>query len=681
MKIQFLITSLLTVSFSLLAPSCSRDIVETPPIPPVSTLSIADVANFGNGRDMEVTFSKVTNEELISEYRIVIVKATRASAFTVDHAASLQPGTFTAVAPDNTNKKLTLETTAKDSDGDTITEDQPYVALIVTVGKSENLTLSKPSNQLTLTLPATPAVAAPVASDVSNFGNGRDLKIVFQKVSDESLISGYRIFVVKTAAVTLFTATTAENVPAPNFTALPANGLSKELTLTETSTDSEGQSIQPLLPYTVFVLTIGHGRNLTQNKLSPPSNSITLEIPPAPPITSLTAIDVANNGNARDIEISFHKPANENMVASYRLILVKEPSAAAFTQAAAEQLAAPSFYHIPKTGANQRLELDGTLLDAEGNAIRESSAYRVFIMSVADGTLAGTNTLSASVPLSLAQKNAVRTFATLPNVGTGGLQVDHNGNVYMGNFGTTDNGGGGEIYKITPSGAVSVFATGFNTTDGNDVDSQGNLFAISWPNTIYKITPAGTKTVFASNALINIPIGIAIDEADNLFVTCYNNNTLVKITRDGDVSLFSSSSLYNGPNGIDTDAAGNIYVSNWNDGSVIKVNKNTGTAELFVSLPSSQKAHLVIKNDVIYVAGRATHTIYRVTLEKQVTDFLGKGIRGDANGPLNSATISWPNDIAFNAAGTKMYVNMVALSAPSQNIISPTVIKEISIVE
>jgi sugar lactone lactonase YvrE len=60
------------------------------------------------------------------------------------------------------------------------------------------------------------------------------------------------------------------------------------------------------------------------------------------------------------------------------------------------------------------------------------------------------------------------------------------------------------IVRFTPGGFRSVFATGFNNRpDSLAFDNSGNLFTTAGgasTNTIYKITPAGNVTVFATHA-------------------------------------------------------------------------------------------------------------------------------------------------------------------------------------
>src|SRR5678815_4415254 len=68
-------------------------------------------------------------------------------------------------------------------------------------------------------------------------------------------------------------------------------------------------------------------------------------------------------------------------------------------------------------------------------------------------------------------------------------------------------GGSGAIYKLTPNGVRSIFASGLNGSDGGfyglAFDKAGNLFATDsvsgnvTSGTIYKFTPAGVRSIFA----------------------------------------------------------------------------------------------------------------------------------------------------------------------------------------
>jgi hypothetical protein len=553
-------------------------------------------------------------------------------------------------------------------------------SVLLSCSKGDDSTDSTPP-QPTLT----PAVTNLALTDIGNNGDGRDLELKFNKISNEDIISGYKGIIVKESSAGSFTLSNAEALSSDKYTSINKNGNNQQIVLTQTVKDSDGNTIVESQGYKAFVLSVGTGGNLGDNKLSSASNTVILTSPviSAPVVNSIVALDVSNNGNSKDIEVKFNKASDETLISEYRLIVVKSSGASSFDLTSAESLSSDKYMVVSKNGSNQVLELNNNLKDSDGDTIIEDVDYKVFIISIADGVNATINSLSiASNNIILQQVNAIRTLTKFTNVGTGGMQVDSNGNIYMGNFGLTDNGGGTNVYKITPDGQSSIYTTGLNTADGNDIDSNGNFYQVSYSNhTIFKIDTNGIKTTFASGGLLNGPIGIAIDVNDDLFVTNYNNNTVIKITQSGTNSLIAEGGLLNGPNGLDFDSSGNLYISNFNSNQILKINFVNNSIAPLASTPNTRNAHMVINNDILYVAGRNGHQIYKITLGGVVTTFIGTGVKGELNGTLNTATICWPNDIAFNSNGTKMYLNMVDPSVATSNIISPSIIKEISIVE
>ena len=142
----------------------------------------------------------------------------------------------------------------------------------------------------------------------------------------------------------------------------------------------------------------------------------------------------------------------------------------------------------------------------------------------------------------------------------GSLAVDAAGNVYV-----TDNANN-LIRKITPDGTVSTLAgsgssgaangkgaqASFNSPFGIAVDAAGNIFvADAGNNLVRKITPDGTVSTFAggnkgaangngSAATFNIPAGLAIDAAGNVYVADEGNNLIRMITRGGAVTTLAT---------------------------------------------------------------------------------------------------------------------------------------------
>src|SRR5262249_28233532 len=106
--------------------------------------------------------------------------------------------------------------------------------------------------------------------------------------------------------------------------------------------------------------------------------------------------------------------------------------------------------------------------------------------------------------------------------------------------------GGGilpSIYKITPNGVASEFATGFVEAAGLAFDNAGNLFVVDGiSRTIYKFTPNGTRSVFATNVGTGNrrPLGLAFNSAGYLFVA-NGAGQISKYAPDGTRTVFAGS--------------------------------------------------------------------------------------------------------------------------------------------
>jgi DNA-binding beta-propeller fold protein YncE len=142
----------------------------------------------------------------------------------------------------------------------------------------------------------------------------------------------------------------------------------------------------------------------------------------------------------------------------------------------------------------------------------------------------------------------------------------------------------GTIFKITPDGFMSTFATGFPVgfLQGLATDSAGNVFITAQDDavtnaatTIYKITPDGTLSPFASLSFTGW--ALAFDSAGNLYVATGDatNGEILEFTPDYDpllrtgmMTTFVGPSNFPpggpGPIGLAFDASGNLFVSTVN---------------------------------------------------------------------------------------------------------------------
>lgn len=399
------------------------------------------------------------------------------------------------------------------------------------------------------------------------------------------------------------------------------------------------------------------------------------------PVFNLEVRDISNFGNALDFEISFTKPFDLLRIEEFRIFIVKSSKSLSFDSLTALGISGNALLSVGTEEVSKQINFSGSVTDVEGDPVTEGIPYKIFILSKAKEESLGGKLSKPSTEISLERKSAVRTLPNTINGGSGGMDTDASGNIYMADFGATlGSTPGTKVYKITPSGSVSIFANGFIGASGNDFDSDGNLFQSNISGgTISKITPSGQVSTYASEG-IRGPVGVVYSDNGDLFVcNCWDNN-IQKISPTKQSTVFATSTLFNCPNGIDIDAQGNLYVANFGNGSVLKINPD-GNVSVFAIIPGGNNGHLLIKGPFIYVIGRGANKIFRVTFSGQVTSFAGNGVRGLGNGSLAQASFSLPNDLAFSPDGTKIYINDVASLSPDQSIISPVVIRVIDLVQ
>ncbi len=204
---------------------------------------------------------------------------------------------------------------------------------------------------------------------------------------------------------------------------------------------------------------------------------------------------------------------------------------------------------------------------------------------------------------------------------------------------TTLAGSAGARGNTNGTGATASFSNPL----GVAVDQAGNIFVADSMNaTIRKITAGGAVTTFAgspgangsadgtgSAARFNLPTGLTVDASGNLFVADTNNNTIRKITPAGAVTTF----------------AGLAGVSGSTDG--------TGANALF-----NRPSGLAIDGaGNLYLADTGNSTIRRITAVGVVTTLAGlPTIAGLEDGPGTAgALFNQPQALCLDATGN-LYV-------------------------
>ncbi len=194
-----------------------------------------------------------------------------------------------------------------------------------------------------------------------------------------------------------------------------------------------------------------------------------------------------------------------------------------------------------------------------------------------------------------------------------GITFDASGNLYIADWGNNI------IRKVNTSGIISTFAGNhifgysgdggpataaeLRAPNGVAVDASGNLYIGEESN--YDVRKVNTSEIIntiagnqvlgysgdggpAAAAELREPYGIALDPADNLYISDFNNNLIRKVNTSGIISTVAGNYSYghgysgdggaataaelNGPAGIACDASGTLYIADVRNGVVRKVN-------------------------------------------------------------------------------------------------------------
>ena len=234
------------------------------------------------------------------------------------------------------------------------------------------------------------------------------------------------------------------------------------------------------------------------------------------------------------------------------------------------------------------------------------------------------------------------------------IATDLNGNIYISDYLNH------RIRKINSSGTISTIAgNGTNGTSGDGgpataaalnfpngiaIDNSNNIY-FSSGNRVRKVDGSGIITTIAGSdgggysgdgaaataAILNNPIGLAVDNSGNVFISDYSNNRVRKINSSGIISTIAGNggTFYTG-DGIPATAAPLIHPRE-------------------VAIDGSGN---------LFIADEGSNRIRKVGISGIITTVAGGGPVGDG-GIANSATINYPYGIARDRIGNIYFADLL----------------------
>ncbi|UHA75115.1 copper amine oxidase N-terminal domain-containing protein [Paenibacillus sp. 481] len=397
-------------NYGLSNPSQTISLTEGSSVLGVSNIQASDRSDYGDGRDVWVSFSKAQQEDQLSNYRIMLVKSSDAHRFDLSAANAVSSSNYSILNKNgNSTMSTTLSSSARDTSGSYIQGGVTYQVFILSVSNSSSQYSNKLTQGPTFTL--SHSIGVPTISkveDVSNHGDGRDLQVHFSRPSDESKISYYRVFVVRQRDASNFNLSDANNASSSRYYDVSKSGYSDyKVTLSSSTQDTQGHSIRNGENYQVFVMAVSNDRNNNSNTLSTASHSITLSqnnsSTNAP--TYVTARDIADYGDGRDLEVSFNRSSDESNIRNYRIMVVKSWRSGNFNLSDANNVSSGNFTEVDRRYSHNNsyytTTLSASTRDTDGNLIRAGETYQVFVLAMGYNNYSnGLSSASSSIQLS-----------------------------------------------------------------------------------------------------------------------------------------------------------------------------------------------------------------------------------------------------------------------------------------
>jgi sugar lactone lactonase YvrE len=219
---------------------------------------------------------------------------------------------------------------------------------------------------------------------------------------------------------------------------------------------------------------------------------------------------------------------------------------------------------------------------------------------------------SGNEVLKITPAGAVSVFALVQS--PSGLAADGQGNLFVTSYVCP----GGALYKITAAGVVSQYGTGLCHPDGVAIGPNGDLFVGDRGTQRIMRVPAagGAASVFATG--VGIPLGVAFDQTGTLFVADYNTGTISSVHPNGVVNPFANG-LTN-PAGLAFDQQNRLYVADFGANRIVRLDNSS--APVPIANVSQVRGVTIDTAGNLFALSRSTGIVYKITPAGQISTFV-----------------------------------------------------------
>lgn len=295
----------------------------------------------------------------------------------------------------------------------------------------------------------------------------------------------------------------------------------------------------------------------------------------------------------------------------------------------------------------------GVAFDSSGNMYIADSANNV-VRKVSGGTI---TTLAGTGTAGYAGDKGPATSAELSN--PTGVAVDSMGNVYIADANNQ------VIRMVATSGEITTFA-------GNNVPGyQGDLGP-------------------ANEAELNVPVAVAVDKSNNVYIADANNNAIRMVTSGTITTVANTTAYLSHPDAVAVDAAGDIFVADTGNERIVEF---ANTTYNFITIAGNGepgfagddgpavKAEMLDPKGVavdaqgyVYIADTYNSRIRKVGLDGTITTIAGTGMPsyGGEGQYATTAPMQFPCAVTIDPSGNvyiadtyNSVVRMLQLLTPS----------------